>query len=130
MSKEFPLFPELNEAGNAEAQALMDKFKTKAKKVLDELLDEYLGQVYCELLPEIESDSWSNYRNQLMEGFRNYDNRLVQNRWDFDKIRTEIYKQHREDIIKDLNQDHLKKIEELEKQNSFLKEQLNELRRF
>jgi hypothetical protein len=130
VDKNYPLYPELNEAGNEEAQALMDKFKANAKKALDELMDEYLGTVYCNILPDIESDSWQNYRNTMMEGFKNYDNRLAQNRWDFKKIRTEIYNQHREDIIKDLDQDNLEKIAELEKTIAMLQQQLIDIRRF
>lgn len=107
---EYPLYPELNPIGNEEAQVLMDKFKTNVKKVVDELL----ADLYVDLLPEIESDSWMNFRNKIMEGFRNYNNRHIQNRYDFKKIRQEIYKEYREDIIKDLDQDNLEKIESLE----------------
>ena len=123
----YPLYPELSEAGNKEAQELMDKFKVKAKKVLDGLLDDYLGAVYCNLLPDIESDSWLNYRNTIMEGFKNYDNRIIQNKYDFKEIRQQIYKEFKTDIDKDLNQDNLEKIKELEGTIKMLRE-LNERR--
>lgn len=103
----------------------MDRFKEQAKKVLDDLLDDYLGKVYVELLPEIESDSWGNYRNKIMDGFKNYDNRLIQNRHDFKEIRQQIYKDFREDIIKDLDQDNVEKIAELEKQIAWMREMEN-----
>ncbi len=118
--EKYPLYPELNEAGNQEAQELMDKFKLKAKKVLDDLLDDYLGSCYVGLLPEIESDSWGNYRNTMMDGFKNYNNRLAQSRWDFKAIRQQIYEDFREDIIKDLNQDNLDRIKELEEQIAWM----------
>lgn len=120
--EKYPLYPELNPDGNKDAQDLMDKFKQDAKKVLDNLLDDYLGNVYMNLLPEIESDSWVNYRNTLMDGFKNYNNRHVQNRYDFKDIRQQIYKDFREDIIKDLDQDNLEKISELEKTIQHMRE--------
>ncbi len=112
--KEYPLYPQLSEDGNKQAQELMDKFKEGAKKAIDDLLDEYMANFYCDILPEIESDSWLNYRNTIMNGFRNYNNRNKQNRWDFKTIRQEIYKEFRDEIIVDLNQDNLDKIKELE----------------
>lgn len=121
----YPFYPELNEAGNDEAQMLMDKFKADAKKVLDNLLDDYLGTVYTDLLPSIESDSWTNYRNKMMDGFRNYNNRLVQSQHDFKTIRQEIYKEFRDDIVKDLDQDNLQKISELQIQIKYLQESLH-----
>jgi hypothetical protein len=127
-ANKYPLYPELSEDGNKEAQELMDKFKVKAKKVLDELLDDYLGTVYCNLLPSIESDSWINYRNTMMEGFKNYDNRLIQNKYDFKEIRQQIYKQFKTEIDKDLDQDNLDRIKELEDQLKFMREL--EYRRF
>lgn len=110
MSKEYPLFPELPEAGAQAAQALIDRFKEQMRKAADEVL----GDLYINIVPHIESDSWTNYRNAMMEGFRNYSNRLVQGEHDFKAIRAEIFKDFREDIIKDLDQDNLKKIESLE----------------
>lgn len=127
MSKEYPLYPELNADGNKEAQALIDKFKSDAKKILNQLLDDYLGNVYVDLLPEIESDSWSNYRNALMDGFRNYDNRLIQNRFDFKEIRQAIFKQFKEEIIKDLDQDNLDKIKNLQDQVNSLQETIRKI---
>src|SRR5690242_17826126 len=109
--EDYPLYPELNEQGNKEAQELMDKFKVKAKKVIDDLLDDYLGNVYINLLPEIESDSWTNYRNTLMDGLRNYKNK-DRDRYAFKDIRQAIYREHKEEIDKDLNQDNLDKIKD------------------
>ncbi len=117
---EYPFYPELNEQGNKEAQELMDKFKVSAKKVLDNLLDDYLGSVYVDLLPSIESDSWSNYRNTIMDGFKNYNNRHIQSKHDFKAIRQQIYNEFREDIIKDLDQDNLEKIKELQQRIDYM----------
>jgi hypothetical protein len=115
MSEQYPLYPELSEAGNEEAQALIDKFKESLKKVADEAISDF----YCDVAVHIESDSWSNYRNEMMAGFRNYDNRKVQGEYDFKEIRQAILKNHREDIITDLNQDMLKEIESLKEHIAF-----------
>lgn len=112
--KAYPLFPKLNKDGSEQAQELMDKFKAEARKVLYSVVDEVLTNIYCDIIPEIESDSWTNYRNTMMAGFKNYDNRMIQNRWDFKTIRQEIYREFKDEIIKDLNQDNLEKIAELE----------------
>ena len=111
MSNEFPLYPRLNEPGEEEAQDLVDRFKLKLKEAADEVI----GTLYCDVATYIETDSWSNFRNQIMDGFKNYDNRKIQNGYDFKKIRAEIYKEYREDIIADLNQDLLEENEALKK---------------
>ena len=120
MSDKYPLYPELSEEGNKEAQALINRFKESLIKVADEAI----GDFYCDVACHIESDSWTNYRNQMMDGFRNYDNRKVQGEYAFKEIRQAILKNHREDIIEDLNQDMLKEIEGLKSQI----ESLNRLR--
>lgn len=110
MMRDYPLYPELPDPGAEEAQALIDKFKEQMRKVADEVL----GEVYVNIVPHIESDSWTNYRNAMMDGFRNYNNRKVQGQHEFKEIRQEIYKEFRDDIIKDLDQDNLDRIKELE----------------
>lgn len=112
MSDQYPLFPELSDAGKEEAQKLIDRFKLQMHKVADEILSE----LYCGIAVHIESDSWTNYRNKMMDGFRNYGNRMVQGEYDFKQIRAEIFKDFRDDIIKDLDQDNIEKIENLERQ--------------
>lgn len=102
-------YPELSEAGQEEAQRLIDKFKSMFRKAVDEVL----GEIYCDVACHISSDSWTNYRNKLMDGFRNYSNRLVTHEYDFKNIRQEIFKEYREDLIKDLNQDLVVEVERL-----------------
>ena len=113
-----PLFPELSEGGAEEARALIDRFKVALKAAADEAID----GLYCDIVPHIESDSWTNYRNDLMDGFRNYDNRKVQNPSDFKEIRQQIYKDFRDEIIDDLNQDMVKEIEGLKDQLRFIQD--------
>jgi len=111
MNDKFPLYPKLNKPGEEEAQALVNRFKSKLKEAADEVI----GTLYCDVATYIETDSWSNFRNQIMEGFKNYNNRKIQNEYDFKKIRAEIYKEYRDDIIADLNQDLLEENETLKK---------------
>ncbi len=99
--KEYPFYPELSEEGKKEAQLLVDAFKKQLIKVAEVAIE----NLYCDVISDIESDSWQNFRNQIMSGYKNYENRKIQNRWDFKEIRSEIFKQFKTDIIEDLNQD-------------------------
>jgi len=118
---EYPLFPELSEAAREEAVQLIESFKEKLKKVAEEII----GDLYCDILPYIESDSWTNFRNDLLDGFLNYNNRKIQGEYDFAKIRRAIFEEYRNEIIKDLNQDLLKENEELKKEVKRLREELD-----
>lgn len=118
MKEEYPLYPELPEAGKQEAQLLIDKFKDQLKKAADEVISD----LYVDVVEHIESDSWTNFRNFLMSGLKNYDNRKLQAKYDFKEIRQSILRNHREDIIDDLNQDMLEEIEKLKQQLEFQRE--------
>jgi len=111
MSDKFPLYPELPEAGAEEAQRLVEKFKGQLKQAAEEVL----GQLYCDVAVHIESDSWTNFRNVLLEGFRNYSNRHIQSKYDFKEIRKAIFKDFKDEIIADLNQDMVEEIEDLKR---------------
>ena len=108
----YPLYPELSEEGQKEAVQLIESFKSQLKKAAEETIE----SLYVDIMDYIESDSWNNFRNQIMSGFRNYDNRKIQNEYDFKNIRTEIYKEFRSEIIVDLNQDLIMENEDLKKQ--------------
>lgn len=122
MSEQYPLYPELPEAGREEAGALVERFKVQLKKAAEEVL----GGLYTDVVCHIESDSWTNYRNAMMDGFKDYRNRLVQGEYDFRAIREKIYSEFRADIIKDLDQDNLKRIEDLQKEVSRLQDMISE----
>jgi hypothetical protein len=111
MSKDYPLYPTLSPEAQAEAQALMDGFKENMLK----LCQETLGQLYCDVSAYIESDHWTNYRNDLIAGLRNYGNRKVQASHDFAKIRRAIYEEYRAEIVADLNADLVAEVEQLKK---------------
>ena len=112
MNSKYPLFPELPEEGVKEAQILIERFKRELIKVSEGVLSD----LYVNISTHIESDSWTNFRNDLLDGFKNYNNRLIEGEYDFKQIRQAIYKEHKDAIIKDLNQDMVEEIEALKKQ--------------
>ena len=116
MSKEFPLYPELKEEAKKEAQALMDGFKKKIEEKMLEVCKGVLTDLYCDVAMYIESDSWSNFRNEILQGFSKYGNRKLQADYAFAKIRKTIFEEHREEIIKEVEQDIVKENESLTKQ--------------
>jgi Holliday junction resolvasome RuvABC DNA-binding subunit len=116
MNREFPLYPTLPEAGKKEAQKLISEFKVKLIKLTEEIIRDF----YCDVVTYIESNSWSNFRRELLEGLMNYDNRKIQGKYNFKEIRHQIYKEYWDELIKDLNKDLLEKVEELEKENKYL----------
>lgn len=118
MSKEYPLYPELKEQAKLEAEALIVLFKEKMRNACEEVL----GQVYTDIVPHIESDSWVNFRNDLLAGFQDYRHSKSHADYDFKRIREKIFSEYRAEIIADLNQDLLKKIEEQNKEISRLLE--------
>ena len=118
MSEEFPLYPTLSEDAKKEAQLVMDRFKEK----MVELCKDALGELYCDVSMYVESDHWQNYRNKIMDGMRDYNNRKVQAEWDFKDIRKQIFKEHRKEMIPDLNQDLVEEVESLKRQIKYMQE--------
>ena len=116
-TEEYPLFPALAEGGAEEAQALIESFK----KQLSKAAEQASGELYCDIVPHIESDSWVNYRNDLLAGLRDYRNRTIQGDYDFAQIRQAIYKEYRDELIVDLNQDLVKENDELKRQIEFMR---------
>jgi glycosylphosphatidylinositol transamidase (GPIT) subunit GPI8 len=106
---EFPLYPRLADGGAEVIQGLLDRFKHDLKKAAESVISDF----YCDITPHAESDHWTNYREQIVSGLCNYNNRKVQGEYDFAKIRRAIFKDFREEIIKDLNADLLKEVDEL-----------------
>jgi len=91
-------YPELNEAGLKEHEQIMAKFKSQ----MLEIVEETLSDSYSDVSHHIESDSWSNYRRDIMKGLQGYPSLL---RCDFKEMRKLILEEHREQIIHDLNED-------------------------
>ena len=120
MSEQYPLYPTLPEPGAQEAQELIERFKQQLKTAAEFAFTDF----YTNILPYIESDSWLNFRNQMLEGFLNYNNRKIQGEYDFKQLRQQIYREFRDDIIKDLDQDNLEEIERLKREVEHLREML------
>lgn len=124
MSDNYPLFPDLPEPAAVEAVALIERFKAELRKVAENAI----GDLYVDVLPHIESDAWTNFRNALMDGFRNYGNRKIQGEYDFREIRQAILREHRAEIIADLDQDNLARIATLEKEVEMLRDDIRRRR--
>ena len=114
---EYPLFPELTEQGKKEAQDLMNKFEQKLKEKALEVMEQITTDFYVDIVNEVESDHWTNYRTKLLNGLCDYSkNKSKHGNHDFDRIRKAIYENHKKEIVKDLNQDLLAEIEDLKRQ--------------
>ena len=110
------LYPELPEQAKKATQEIMDKFKIEMLKISEQAL----GELYCDVAVYVEEDSWTNFRNELLDGFCDYNNHKINSSYDFKAIRQSILKEYHDDIIKDLNQDMLEEIKELKKHVEFL----------
>lgn len=110
------IYPELSEQGQLEALKIIDDFKEKLKKANEDVLSD----LYCNVMPYIESDTWSNFRNQILDGFKDYKNSKIHNKYDFKQIRRKMFDDYKDEIIKDLNNDILE-------ENEFLKKQVKDL---
>ena len=116
MDNNYPLFPDLPEEGEREAQRLIDKFRESLLESVKAIAEKAMFDLYADIIPHIQSDSWTNYRNHLMDGFKNYSNRKIQGAYDFKEIRQAIFKEFREDIIVDLDQDLVEENKDLKAQ--------------
>lgn len=115
MTKEYPLYPELTEQGKAEAQRIMDSFKPKLLR----LMEEVLSDLYTDVSYYVESDHWTNYRNAIMAGFKGYAGK-VHHAYDFKELRQAIYNNHKNEIVADLNQDLIEENERLKQEIEWL----------
>ena len=119
MIGEYPLYPELTEQGKEEAQKIMDSFKPK----LENLMSEVLRDLYTDVSYYVESDHWINYRNALMDGFKGYGGKADHN-YDYKELRQAIYRNHKDEIVRDLNQDLAEENKELKERIKQLQQQL------
>ncbi len=107
------LYPELTEKGKEEAAMLV---KAIVKSVVEELDD---NDFYCNIPCYIESDSWTNFRNSIMDGFNDYSTGKANDLYDFKNLRKVMFRDFKDEIIKDIDQDNLDKIKSLEDQIEF-----------
>ena len=111
-SEQYPLYPKLQEGGEEQAQLLIDGFKERLKSAADDVL----GDLYCDVASYIESDQWTNYRNDLLSGLCNYGTRKVQGGHDFKRIRRAMFEEYKAEIIADIGTDLIEQIASLERQ--------------
>lgn len=116
MNKEDKLYPELTEQGKKQAQIIMDSFKPQ----LSAMIEEIMGRLYTDVSMYIESDHWTNYRTHIIDGIAGYRSERGLGNHEFKQVRRAIYESHRDDIIKDLNQD-------LVNENEMLKQEIDRL---
>ena len=109
-------YPTLSELGQLEAQELIENFKSKMRKAADNILSE----LYVDIPKYIETDSWQNYRNQLWRELSDY--KTLYKHHNYKDVRQAILAEHRDELIKDLNQDLLAEIESLKKQLEYARE--------
>ena len=104
---------DLSEKGMAEFEAYIEIAKSKIKKSCDEALSD----IYTNLPEWIESDSWLNFRNKIINSLMDYSNL---NEWDQRKIRESILKNHYNQVVSELNKDLLSEIEILKSRISIM----------
>lgn len=102
-------YPELDDSGKQAAQKLIEDFKIHLQKAADDAI----GDLYTDIVPWIESDSWTNMRNQLIAALSNYPAAKEYDKSYWVRIRKKIFEEHRNEINNDIILDLLKEIEEL-----------------
>jgi hypothetical protein len=122
MNEEYPLYPELDIIAQNQAEQVTKRYFENFKKKCIDILDELAGEYVSAIVDHIESDAWSNFRQEIIDGLCNYSNRKIQGRYDFDKIRKSIFDHYRNEIIEDLNQDLVLENEKLKNDLIYWKE--------
>ena len=122
MDNQFPLYPKLDDIAQDQAEELTKRFLETFKKRTQDIMEDLTNEFVYAIVDHIEGDAWQNFRTEILNGLCNYDNRKIQSRYDFDKIRESIYRKYRNEIIADLNQDLVKENEELKKKVDNLQE--------
>ena len=104
-------YPELSEQGNQDALHLIERFKAKLQKCAEETISE----LYCDLVPHIETDAWMNYREEIRLAMSKQYGECLTNEelWARD-FREAIFKEHRAELEKGLIADLTARIKSLE----------------
>lgn len=113
-------FPELSEKGNQDALHLIERFKAELHKVAEHKISE----LYCNLLPHIDTDAWTNYREEcrlaLQNKYATKETASTEEAW-ASLIREAIFMQFRAELEQGI-------IADLHKRIKFLEELLNNRR--
>jgi hypothetical protein len=103
----------LSERGAEEAQAVIDDLKSQAKEALGKIVEDVIGEAYTNVSTWIDSDSWHNHRQNVVESVCGHGSRSGLTETENRKIREAILEHHRDELIHDLNQDALAEIKSL-----------------
>lgn len=103
-------YPTLSEKGEREFDSVIQH----AKKRLLKACEESLSELYIELGEYIETDSWTNFRNQFVAAFMRLDENFC-GRYDLRKMAFKIAETYPEKLAGLINEENVVKIERLEK---------------
>lgn len=120
MTDENKMYPILTEEGEQEAVKLLERFKKQMKEVIDEVGNKCISDFYANILPYIESDSWENYRNNICDAVEDYHNFKETDKYQAQRIRRELLKNNKKELIADLDKDLLEEIESLKSQLEYV----------
>lgn len=93
-----------------DTESALNSFRLSMQKIADECI----SKVYCDVLPHIETDAWTNYREQIrIELAHEYKYSSFKNPWAKD-LRRAILVENRDELVNLLNADLLERIKVLE----------------
>lgn len=93
-----------------DAQIFIDQFRSQMQVIADETL----GKIYADILPYVETDAWTNYREALrLELEYEYKYSTFKSDW-ATNFRRAVFVENREEISKLISDDILKRIKHLE----------------
>jgi hypothetical protein len=116
-------YPQLPEGAEVEAIKLIDKSKEYLKKTIENVAIEILDKIYSDVAPWVGGDMVGNFQRQIVDAICDYNQLKEFSRWDAKKVRNRIFSEYKEEMVKDLNQDNLEKIKELEEEIIRLKKE-------
>jgi hypothetical protein len=108
----------LSKEGVAEFEAVI----ADVKKKITTVVDDSIAELYTDIGQWIESDAWSNYRQTIVNGLKDYVRSRDTNRHDFVEMRRVMLRDYRAEIIADLNADMVEEIRCLKDRIQFLEE--------
>lgn len=115
-------------------QELFLEHSANFKKELEVVLKDFYGDFVSEYLPFVDEDTENNAWYRCQEMFKNLlEGRVEKLPYPLDgycgrEIRMKIFEEHKEELVKLLNADLLRKISELESSVKFYQECLDERR--
>lgn len=112
MSHDEIKWPEMNDAQRELMERLVNNFK---KKMLS-AAEDAMATFYCDILPHIESDVFLNFKTHALSAVKGYarEDALRGDSYSGVEIRNQIYRDHKDEIVKLLDGDNLKRIKQLE----------------